>query len=177
MDGSVAKTVKYCDQHIRQDPDSVKEVIEWLNDSVIYHLSEDKDYYNRVKTDIINNLDESEFRNKFIDNIKNQHLFIEGPSFSHINLKELNKNLINSNEPMLIKKETIKYVKEKMKLKSDFVITGDVIRENIYCVPMYTTKLFKLTKNILNTRDFGQVKDVTQHPVRGRARGGGSRLG
>jgi DNA-directed RNA polymerase subunit beta len=177
LNGSVAKTVKYCDQHIRQNPDQVKEVIEWLNDNIIYHLSENKDYHTRVEKDIVNQLDNIEFKEKFIDNIKDQHLFIEGPSFSHINLKELNKNLINSNESMLIKKETIKYVKDKLKLKSDFVINTDVIRENIYCVPMYVNKLFKLTKNIINSRDFGLVKDVTQQPVRGRARGGGSRLG
>jgi DNA-directed RNA polymerase beta subunit len=177
LDGSIAKTVKYCDQHIRHDPDSVKEVITWLNDNIIYHLSEDKDYHTSVRKEIVDQLDDSVFKEKFINNIKNQHLFIEGPSFSHINLKKLNENLIDTNESMLIKKETIKYVKEKMKLKSDFVITGDIVRKNIYCVPMYINKLFKLTKNIVNARDFGQVKDVTQQPVRGRARGGGSRLG
>jgi DNA-directed RNA polymerase subunit beta len=42
---------------------------------------------------------------------------------------------------------------------------------------MYTTKLYKLTKSIYNTRDFGPVKSVTQQPVKGRALSGGSRLG
>ena len=76
-----------------------------------------------------------------------------------------------------IKKELIKYMKQNLKLKSDFVNSGDVVRDNIYCVPMYVNKLFKLTKNIMNTRDFGLVKEITQQPVRGRARGGGSRIG
>jgi DNA-directed RNA polymerase beta subunit len=68
-------------------------------------------------------------------------------------------------------------MKQKLKLKSDFVINNDIVRENIFCVPMYVNKLFKLTKSIVNTRDFGMIKDITQQPVRGRSRGGGSRLG
>jgi len=177
IDSAVAKTVKYCDQQIRQNPDNVKEIVGWLNDNVVYHLFENKNYYNNVKNDIVHQLDSLDFRKKFVENVNETNLFIEAPCFSHIDMKNLNKSIINPNESILIKKEMIQYMKDRLKLKSDFTITSDVIRENIFCVPMYVNKLFKMTKSIMNTRDFGMVTDVTQQPVRGRSRGGGSRLG
>jgi len=177
IDGAVAKTVQYCDEAIKQDPGNVKEIVKWLNDNIIYHLFEEKGYYNQVNEDVVNQLDNETFKDSFVENVTNQHLFIEGPCFSHIDLKNLNNSLVDANEPVLIKKEFISYIKDRLKLKSDYTITGDVTRNNIFCVPMYVNKLFKLTRNIINTRDFGLVKDVTQQPVRGRAKGGGSRLG
>jgi DNA-directed RNA polymerase beta subunit len=77
----------------------------------------------------------------------------------------------------LIKKKTIEYIKNKLKIKNDFIITQDIVRDGIFCVPMYTTKLYKLTRHIVSSRDFGGVKEITGQPTRGRALKGGSRLG
>lgn len=177
IDGAISKTVMFCDEQIKSDESKTKEIISWLNDNIIYHLNENKEYYLRIKNEIIKNLDDDNFKQKFLDNIKKDHLFIEGPCFSHIDLRKLQENLINVNEDILIKKETINYISDRLKIKNDFVVTQDIIRRNIFCAPMYINKLYKLTKSIINARDFGQVKDITQQPLRGRAQGGGSRLG
>ncbi len=176
IDGAIAKTVMFCDKTIKEDDNKTEEVVSWLNENVIKHLGEEH-YYDRVKNEIINNLTDSEFRKKFIKNIMDTNLFIEGPCFSRIDLNKLVKNIIDPNEPVLIKKETIQFIKDRLKIKNDFVITSDVIRNNIFCAPMYVNKLYKLAEHIINTRDFGPVKDITQQPLRGRAAGGGSRLG
>lgn len=177
LDGAIAKTVMYCDKYIKENPDEVKNTITWLNECIIKHMSNDYTYYNNVKENIVNNLDDEDFRKSFLDDINNQHLFIEGPDFSHIDMDNLKQNWVSPNESVLIKKKTIDYLKDKLKIKNDFVITNDIIRKNIFCVPMYFTKLYKLTKNIISSRDLGAVKDVTQQPTRGRALSGGSRLG
>jgi DNA-directed RNA polymerase beta subunit len=177
LDGAVGKTVMFSDMKIRENPESVKNVISWLNDNIIKHLYNDTKYYENVKNNIIGRLDDQEFRNEFVESILNSNLYIEAPCFSHIDLDKLNKNWISPNESVLIKKETIEFIRDRLKLRSDFVITSDIVRDNIFCSPMYVNKLYKLTKSIINSRDFGLVKDITQQPVRGRAHGGGSRLG
>lgn len=176
LNGSIAKTVMFCDKHIKSNPDSVKDVIKWLNDNIIYYLKEEKDYFNQVN-ELIKDLDDEIFKTKFLNNIIQNHLFIEGPCFGHTDIKSLQENWINPNEPLLIKKELIQYIKDKLKLKNDFVFTNDIVRNNIFCVPMYTQKLYKLTNHIINARDLGPVKGITQQPLKGRAQEGGSRLG
>jgi len=49
--------------------------------------------------------------------------------------------------------------------------------ENIFCAPIYIQKLSKLVSKIINARDFGSVKSITRQPTKGRASGGGSRVG
>lgn len=177
LDGAIAKTVYYCDKHIKENPDEVKETINWLNESIIKYMYNDNIYYNNVKNNIIDKLYDLEFKQKFLENINSGNLFIEGPAFSHLDLNNLNKNLVSPNETVRIPKKTIEYIRDKLKLKSDFTITQDIERENIFCVIMYTMKLYKITKNLISVRDFGAVKDITQQPTRGRAAAGGSRLG
>jgi len=177
LDGAIAKTVMYCDRHIRENPENVKETITWLNDCIIKYLSDDQTYYDNVQNNIIDNLDNNSFKQKFIEDINKKNLFIEGPCFSHVDLNNLRQNWVSPNESILIKKKTIEYIKDKLKLKNDFTITQDIVRDNIFCVPMYTTKLYKLTKHILSSRDFGGIREVTGQPTRGRALKGGSRLG
>ena len=177
LDGAIAKTIFHCDRHIKENPDEVKDTINWVNDNIIKYLYNDNIYYNNVKENIIEKLDNPEFKQKFLDSVNSKNLFIEAPAFSHIDLVNLNKNLVPPNETVRIPKKTIEYIRDKLKLKSDFTITQDIERENIFCVPMYTTKLYKITKNLISVRDFGAVKDITQQPTRGRAAAGGSRLG
>lgn len=176
IDGAIAKTVMCCDNFIRNNPDQVKETINWLNNNIIKYIYENDHYYNRVN-ELEQKLEDEDFKQHFLNDIYQKNLYIEAPSFTHIDLINLNKNWINPNESVLIKKKAIDYIKDRLKLKNDFTITSDIVRKNIFCVPMYVNKLYKLTKTTMNSRDFGLVKDITQQPVRGRAQGGGSRLG
>jgi DNA-directed RNA polymerase beta subunit len=174
LEAVVGKSTMYCDKHIKENPESVKETISWLNESILKHI--DEMYYLRVKNEIIENLDNKEFRDNFIENVNQSNLFVEAPSFAEIDIKTLLKTSIDYKEPVLIKQETIKFIKQKLKLETSFP-DSDVYLENILCAPIYIQKLSKLVSKIINARDFGSVKTITKQPTKGRARGGGSRVG
>ena len=174
LEAVVGKSVMYCDEHIKNNPKHTKETIIWLNESILKHI--DEKYCLRVKNEIIDNLDDENFRNKFIDNLEQSNLFVEAPSFAEIDIKTLLKHSIDYKEKILIKKETIKFIKQKLKLETQFPDT-DIYLENILCAPIYIQKLSKLVSKIINARDFGSVKSITKQPTKGRARGGGSRVG
>jgi len=106
LDGSIAKTVMFCDENIKRDPDSVKETLSWLNENVIKYLSGNPEYYERVNNEIINKLDNQDFKHSFLNDINRSHLYIEGPCFSHINMRKIQESIINPNEDVIIKKET-----------------------------------------------------------------------
>ena len=174
LEAVVGKSTMYCDEHIRQNPENAKEIITWLNESILKHIN--PEYYIRIKNEIINNLDDVDFRNRFVEDVEDSNLFVEAPSFAEIDIKTLLKNSIEYKEPVLIKKETIKYMKQKLKLETPFP-DEDIRLENILCAPIYIQKLSKLVSKIINARDFGSVKSITKQPTKGRARGGGSRVG
>lgn len=174
LEALVAKSVMYCDEHIKENPESAKDIITWLNESVMKQI--DTEYYTRVKNEVIGKLDDIDFKNEFIKNINNANLFVEAPSFAEVDIRTLVKNCVDYRETILLKKELIKYMKQKLKLSIPFP-DEDVYLENILCAPIYIQKLSKLVSKIINARDFGSVKSVTKQPTKGRARGGGSRVG
>lgn len=174
LEAIIGKSVMYCDSHIKAHPEDTKKIIEWLNESVLKHV--DESYYQKIKTNIIDNLDDENFRDNFIENINQSNLFVEAPSFAEIDIKTLLKNTIDYKETVLIKKETIKFIKQKLKLETNFP-DEDVYLKNILCAPIYIQKLSKLVSKIINARDFGRVRSITRQPTKGRARGGGSRVG
>jgi len=174
LEAVVAKSVMYCDQHIKSNPENVKETINWLNESILKQI--DINYYTRVKNEIIANLDDEEFKNKFIEDINQSNLFVEAPSFAEVDIKTLLKNSIEYKETILIKKDLFKFMRQKLKVDIAFP-DQDVYLKNILCAPIYIQKLSKLVSKIINARDFGSVKSITKQPTKGRARGGGSRVG
>jgi len=175
LEGIVGKSVMYCDNKIRTQPEKTAETIKWLNESVIKHI--DSDYYNRIDKEIITNLENNnEFKQKFINKVTETNLFVEAPCFAEINIKDLLKTAKPYRESVLLKKELIKYMKQKLKVDVQLP-NEDVTLKNIFCAPMYIQKLYKMTKKIMNARDLGSVKAITQQPLKGRARGGGSKIG
>jgi len=174
LEAIVAKSVMNCDNYIKQNPEDVKNTINWLNESVLKYIN--PTYYSRVQNEIINNLDDNEFRTNFTNDIIQSNLFVEAPSFAEVNIKALLKNSIDYRENVLIKKDLIKYMKQKLKLQVSFP-DEDVYLKDILCAPMYIQKLSKLVSKIINARDFGAVKSITRQPTKGRSKGGGSRVG
>lgn len=174
LEGLVSKSVMYCDEHIKKYPKDTKSVINWLNENVLQFI--DNQYYNRIKTDIIANLDNQDFLNSFVENIQSSNLFVEVPSFAEVDIRNLLKNAVNYKETVLLKKELLKYIKQKLKVDIGFP-EEDIYLENIFCAPIYIQKLSKLVSKIINARDFGSVKSITRQPTKGRASGGGSRVG
>ena len=174
LEAIVGKSTMYCSEHIKENSENTKQIISWLNESVIRHIN--PEYSLRIKNEIIDRLDDIEFRDRFVENICQTNLFVEAPSFAEVDIKILLKNSIEYKEKVLIKKETIKFIKQKLKLETNFP-DEDAYLENILCAPIYIQKLSKLVSKIINARDFGSVKSITKQPTKGRARGGGSRVG
>jgi DNA-directed RNA polymerase beta subunit len=174
-EGSVGKNVMYCDKHIKAHPEDTIETISWLNENIVKHLN-DPIYYNDVNSLIKEmSMDKSKL-DDFIGAVRSTNLFIEAPQFAETNVDAILENGINPNETVLLKKETVKYFKQKLKSDIHFP-TEDCEIPNIFCAPLYIMKLYKLTKHISNARDFGPVRQVTKQPLKGRAKSGGSRIG
>jgi len=115
-------------------------------------------------------------KNQFIEDVKENGLYVEAPSFSEVNIKNIINNSNNIREKVLIKKECLKYLKDKLKLELPFEMK-DVYLDNIFCAPIYTMKLHKLASDIVASRDLGKCKFITKQPLKGKANSGGRRLG
>lgn len=175
QEGTIGKNVMYCDRYIKENPEKTIETVSWLNEQIIRNLN-DPLYYNDVKNLIQAMSSDKNILDDFIGSVKSSNLFIEAPQFAEINVDEILQNGVNPNETVLIKKETIKYFKQKLKTDLPFP-TEDCYIPNVFCSPLYIMKLYKLTKHICNARDFGPVRQVTKQPLKGRAKSGGSRIG
>jgi len=118
LEGLISKSVMYCDEHIKNHSEDTKVIIEWLNENVLKFI--DQSYYNRINDEIIKKLDDPNFHNMFVENIKQSNLFIEAPSFAEVDIKNLMENSINCKETVLLKKDLIKYMKQKLKVDINF---------------------------------------------------------
>lgn len=179
LEGTVSKSVHYADKVIRENPNKTVEILRWLNENVIKFLNKhDMSYYNSVNN-LIDELKNNSLKlDRFIEDINKNNLFILGPSFAEVDIRGLlNSESIKPNERVLIKKETLNYMKNILGLEIPFEITDDIILDNIFCSSIYSNKLYKLVEETMNTRDFGPVKSMTRQPLRGRANSGGSKLG
>lgn len=175
INGMISKSVRKYDNLIRNNPENIEQTIKELNEKIIYYL--DENYYNDVRTLIINRLHDQNFRNLFINNILENNLYIRAKAFKQLNIKQLSANLEPSNENIIISKQCLKYLKQNMKLDLNFTIVDDIVCKNVFCAPIYTMKLYKLTSKTINARDFGPVESLTGQPTKGRAKQGGSKLG
>jgi len=174
LEAIVGKSVMYCDEHIKQHPENVKETIIWLNESILKYI--DQDYYKRINDEIIQNLDNEEFRNRFLNSINESNLFVEAPCFAEVDIKNLLRHAVDYKEPVLLKKSLITFMRQKLKLEPPFP-DQDIYLKNILCAPIYIQKLYKLVSKTITARDFGSVKTITKQPTKGRSRGGGSKVG
>ena len=172
VEGVVGKNVMKCEQAIMNNDTSK---LQDLNDDIIKNLNNDQ-YYNDVN-ELINKINKNElFKNRFINNVKEHGLVIEAPSFSQLNIKNIVKNSKDLRETILIKKECLQYIKDKMKVDIPFPMQ-DIEIKNIFCAPIYTMRLHKIAKDVLTSRDLGKYKFITKQPLKGKANEGGSRLG
>lgn len=174
INGMISKSVQYYDDQIKKDDQNVKQYITELN-NIIKFL--DINYHNDIQKYVINNLDDPNFRERFVSNIKDNNLYIRAKAFLKLDIKNLVSNLRRANETVIIKKETLQYLKDKLNIKLGLTINGDIKCHNIFCAPIYTMKLYKITSKSINARDFGPVESLTGQPTKGRAKEGGSKLG
>lgn len=189
LEAIVSKNIWMCDKFLKSYPNKQDAInsLNWINNNIITHFN-DKEYYNNVNN-LINNLDkDTNLYNKFMDNIKEYNLFIEAPSFNKINTKQIFNNSIPINEDLFLSKKLLNYMSQNLKLNSKDLLEKNfkgvivdnkegIILKNILCAPVYISKLYKLVSHLINSRDIGQVSTLNKQPTRGRAVGGGSRLG
>lgn len=180
LEGIVAKSVMYCSEYIKHDPNAeVTNALRWLNDNIIRFLSSEgvrNSYYKQISQLSFQMDHDSDLLQKFVNDVKQSNLFVEAPAFSEVNTNELLQHCVNPNEDVLLKAETIKYMKQKLKIDIPFP-DQDVYLKNIFCGPIYFMKLHKLVSHIITARDLGAVKAVTGLPLKGRSRGGGAKIG
>lgn len=172
-----AKITHKADVLIKKDPNNIGYYLSELNETVLKYLG-NNEYYDNVKK-LISAINKDEnIKNDVINNIINTNLFIEAPSFTKVDIRNLLKNINpKPNENIVIPLKTVKYLKEKMGCFEDLIITDDIIIPNAFCGMMYIQKLNKISEKLITYRDLGPLKYGTMQPERGRAAGGGSTLG
>lgn len=158
IEGLVAKNVMYGDLHIKNDSNNLIDVLKWLNTDIIHPLNNDQ-YYNDVNNLISNLEQDNNLKAKMIENIQQNNLFIEAPSFSEIDIRRLYQKSAKPNEDVLVKKETLQYLKDKLKVDLAFPIQ-DITLKKIFCTPIYIMKLYKLVSHIISARDLGPCKAI-----------------
>jgi len=172
----ISKNIYSIEKQIINNPNSMIQELTKLNENIIYNLN-DSEYYEDVKKLIDDLNNNNELQDKFLDDIIKNNLFIEAPQFKEINIKQILKNSVPPREDILIKKETLQYLKDKLKLKLNISINGDIKLKNIFCGPTYIMKLNKMADKIINARALGQYKFLTRQPTLGRRNSGSQRLG
>lgn len=171
-EGIVGKCVEKVDNIIKTNPSKTISELTWLNEGIIKNIN-DRSYYDKVK-DHINNLNNDNLLlDKFIENVQRDNLYVEVPDFAKINNRQLVKNAVPSGDPILIKSQTIDYMKHKLKIENMVFNTEDVVLKNHFVAPLYLMKLYKIAAELMNSRDFGNVTSVTGMPTRGRRNAGG----
>ena len=175
IEGVISKEVMKSERQILEDEKNTCNVLENLNQMIIKNLNSDS-YYDDVSNLIKKMRKNNKTKNQFIEDVKENGLYVEAPSFSEVNIKNIINNSNNIREKVLIKKECLKYLKDKLKLELPFEMK-DVYLDNIFCAPIYTMKLHKLASDIVASRDLGKCKFITKQPLKGKANSGGRRLG
>jgi len=175
IEGVISKEVMRSERQILENENDVCNILETLNTMFIKNLNSDQ-YYEDVSNLIKQMRRNKKVRNQFVKDVKENGLFIEAPAFSEINIKKLIKNSNNIREKILIKKECLKYLKDKLKVDLPFTMK-DIYLNNIFCAPIYTMKLHKLASDVVTSRDLGKCKFITKQPLKGKASGGALKLG
>jgi len=173
-EGIINKNVMYAEDRILNGED-VCDVLKELNEVTIKNLNDDE-YYNDVNKLIQDLENNKKLQTKFINDVKENGLFIEAPAFSEVDIKNIIKRSKGLREPVFIKKECLEYLKDKLKVDLPFEMK-DVYIDNIYCSPVYMMRLHKIASDIVAARDLGKYKFVTKQPLKGKANEGGRRMG
>lgn len=182
LEGLISKAVNKAEKDIRSGNNPVGTISKIENLAKIMHDDEYAQNINDLKYQVKTN---EEFRNKFLQNVRDVGLFYEAPNFGNFDIAKLKENInssfgVNETEPVIIPRKTIQYMKDRFKL--DVAIPNeDVVMPNIFVAPIYTIKLKQLAKSKSTSRDFGNYKATNRQPSQGRNRDGviaqGSRLG
>lgn len=177
LEGIVSKPVWLADKRIKENSDNLIPELTRINETVLKYLN-NNDYCDRISQLIKVMQTDSKIRNSVIESIQQNNLFVEVPSFAKIDLTNLIKHAYpKAKEQLIIKKETVDYMKSKLNAFEDFTVTSDIVIDNVFVSNIYVQKLHKIAEKIITARDLGPIAAITGQPLRGRAVAGGSKLG
>jgi len=183
LEGLVGKAVTKAESEMLKDPEKIPELL--IEISKMAEVLGENGYSNLIQ-DLALEIDQDEVKKGgFLASIKEVGLYFEAPNFATFDTSKLIKTINNSfdvtpNEPVLLRKELLQFMKEKMQLDVH-VPNHNVILKDIFTAPIYTTKLKQEASARLSARDFGDYKSTTKQPAQGRSKDGtiasSSRLG
>ncbi|MCF8356677.1 MAG: hypothetical protein K9H48_19710 [Melioribacteraceae bacterium] len=176
LEGVVAKEVMLSEKEIINNSDNCLSQLTHINENIIKHFNS-KQYYKDVDNLINSMKEDKKLLDSFVNDVEENGFFIEAPSFSEINIKEIIKKNKSHIEDIKISKKSLQYFKDKLDFDLPFTINDDIIIKQKFCAPIYTMKLYKLISEIVTARDLGKHKFITKQPLRGRVNDGGKRLG
>ena len=87
-----AKATHRIDQLIRNDPNNISNYITELNETVLKYLG-NKEYYDDINSLVKLIKNDEIARNDILDNINASNLFIEVPSFTKVDIRNLLRNI------------------------------------------------------------------------------------
>lgn len=183
VEGNIAKVVTRVEEDILRDPSSAADNIKKL--AMIAESLEDYEYANKIKVLSNKIRTDPDIHDQFMVSIMDLGLYFEAQNFANFDEQKLHKNIeqlfgTTVNEPMLLKRELLAFLKEKLELNVELP-THDIILNDIYCGPIYYLKLKQESASKLSCRDLGNYKSTTNQPVQGKGKDGAigqsSRLG
>ena len=187
-EGMVSKAILKSEETLLNDPSQTYTELRKLSElaSVLGDTNYSQEIYS-LSEQIKNN---KLLQDTFITDVKNNGLYFEAPNFANFDFNQLEKLLnskfnIHSNEDVLIKRELLLFIKNKLELRNNKINfplpDNDIILKQIFVAPIYTLKLKQEADSRITSRDFGAYNIINKQPKQGRGKGGtlaqGSKLG
>ena len=174
---TAAKPTHRTDLLIKKDPDNIVKYLSELNNFTVKYLG-DQNYYNEINKLCDLMKQDKNCREDITNNILENNLYLEVPSFTKIDIRQLLSNVNpKPNENVVIPKNCIKYLKQKLGAFSNLIVNDDITIPDIFAGSIYIQKLHKIAEKLITYRDLGPLKAGSMQPEKGRAAGGGSTLG
>ena len=176
IEAVVSKEIMLSEERILNNPTTCISELTKINNDVIKHFNSVQ-YYKDVDNLIKQMTNDPTLVDEFVDDVRENGMFIEAPSFSELDIKQLIAKNTSHIENIKIEKKTLLYMKDKLNFNLNFTINGDVVIKNKLCAPIYMMKLYKLATEIISARDLGKCKFITKQPMKGKSQGAAKRLG
>ncbi len=166
---AIAKTIHKCHLDIINGCEIIP-ILEKL--SRLSLMLDDQEYYNEIQNLIKDIYSYSDKENQFKTSVKLSNLYFEAKSFLNIDFYKILDFLkqefnIQLYETILLKRETIEFINNRLGIKPNMLIKDINRFEGIFCGSMYFLKLKYESYAKYTARDFGKYSTHTKTPIQG----------
>jgi DNA-directed RNA polymerase beta subunit len=131
----------------------------------------DEEYHDEIQQ-LVKKFQDKLIRNQFKFSVKLSNLYFEAPSFINIDFNELLHFIktefnIEPYDTILIKRETIKFMNDKLGISPNILMKDINEFKGIFCGSMYFLKLRYESYAKYTARDFGKYSIHTKTPIQG----------